>query len=165
MGREIFDLFPQLHKALEMLSDDPDQAINADVIFPKTNDQNEIQTLQANLDNSPTMMISSGICFSFLYTIILQDYFGIRPNAALGYSLGEDSMMFATGIWTQADAMRTSLETSPIFQERVSGKQKAIRDYWGMADDEGGTSIWSNYVLMAPYEKVMEIYNRENTFM
>ncbi len=156
MGKDVFSLFPQLRRAMAMLSDDPDRAINADVILPETKDKKEVQALQAKLDRSPTMMISSGICFSFLYTVILQEYFGIKPDAALGYSLGEDSMMFATGIWTQADAMRTSLETSPIFHERVSGKQKAIREYWGIADDESGESIWANYVLMAPYEKVME---------
>jgi len=156
MGREIFDLFPQLHEAMEILTDDFERAINAEVIFPQGNDEKEIRALQAKLDCSPTMMISSGICFSYLYTVIMQDFFGVMPNAALGYSLGENSMMFATGIWTQADAMRTSLETSPIFHERVSGKQKAIREYWGIADDGSGESIWSNYVLMAPYEKVVE---------
>ena len=156
MGREIFDLFPQLNQAMEILTEDPERAINADVIFPESEDEDLKQALQARLDRSPTLMISSGICFSYLYTVILQDYFCIKPDAALGYSLGENSMMFATGIWTQADAMRTSLETSAIFHERVSGKQKAIREFWGMADDDSEESIWSNYVLMAPYEKVME---------
>lgn len=156
MGNEIFNLFPQLHESMEVLTDDPDRAINADVIFPANKNVEEIQALQTRLDRSPTMMISSGICFSYLYTVILQDIFRVKPGAAFGYSLGENSMMFATGIWTQADAMRTSLETSPIFHERVSGKQKAIREYWGIREEGNGDSIWSNYVLMAPYEKVME---------
>lgn len=156
MGREVFNLFPQLHEAMEILTDDPDRAINADVIFPENKNEMEIQALQTRLDSSPTMMISSGICFSYLYTIILQDIFHVKPGAAFGYSLGENSMMFATGIWTQADAMRTSLETSPIFHERVSGKQAAIREFWGIEEVGNGDSIWSNYVLMAPYEKVME---------
>jgi PfaB family protein len=156
MGREIFNLFPQLNDAMEVLTADPDRAINADVIFPTNKNDMEIQALQSQLDRSPTMMISSGICFSYLYTVILQDIFRVKPGAAFGYSLGENSMMFATGIWTQADAMRTSLETSPIFHERVSGKQKAIREYWGIQEEGNGDSIWSNYVLMAPYEKVME---------
>lgn len=166
MGREIFDLFPQSREAMETLTDDPDRAINADVIFPASQNEMEIQALQARLDRSPTMMISSGICFSYLYTVILQDIFGIKPSAAFGYSLGENSMMFATGIWTQADGMRTSLETSPIFHERVSGKQKAIREYWGIQEDGNGDSIWSNYVLMASPEKVLEaIRPREKVFL
>lgn len=166
MGREIFDLFPQLREALEVLTDDPGRAINADVIFPADKEITEIQALQARLDRSPTMMISSGVCFSYLYTVILQDIFRVKPDAAFGYSLGENSMMFATGIWTQADAMRTSLETSPIFHERVSGKQKAIREYWGILEDGNEDSIWSNYVLMAPYEKVMEaIQPGENVYL
>jgi len=155
MGREIFNLFPQLYGALEFLTDDPGRMMNTDVIFPQSDNPAEIRALQSRLDNSPTMMISSGICFSYLYTAILQDFFGVKPDAAFGYSLGENSMMFATGIWTQADAMRTSLETSPIFHERVSGRQSAIREYWGIPEEGGGESIWSNYVLMAPYEKVL----------
>ena len=156
MGQDIFNLFPGLDQAMELLTDDTKRAINAEIIFPKTDDESEIQALQAKLDRSPTMMISSGICFSYLYTVILEEYFGMRPDAVFGYSLGENSMMFAVGIWSQADAMRTSLETSPIFHERVSGRQTAIREYWGLGAGNEEESIWSNYVLMAPYEKVIE---------
>lgn len=156
MGREIFDLFPQLIEAMLVLTDDPARAINEEVIFPHTEDSNETKALQAVLDQSPTMMISSGICFSYLYTVILKDLLGVSPDAAFGYSLGENSMMFATGIWSQADGMRTSLETSPIFHDRVSGSQNAIREYWGISGNGNGESIWANYVLMAPYEKVKQ---------
>lgn len=156
MGREIFTLFPQLEEAIAALTVDPDRLLNTEIIFPQSDDPAEIAALQAQLDNSPTMMISSGTCFSYLYTVILQDFFGLKPQAAFGYSLGEISMMFAAGIWTQADGMRTSLETSPVFHERVSGRQNAIREYWGIADEGNGEPIWSNYVLMAPYEKVKD---------
>jgi len=156
MGSEIFYLFPQLQEAMQILTDDPGRAINKDVIFPQTNDRAEVEALQAELNRSPTMMISSGICFSYLFTVILRDIFQVSPDASFGYSLGENSMMFATGIWTQADAMRTSLEASPIFHERVSGKQKAIREYWGISSVGDGEFSWTNYVLMAPYGKVKE---------
>lgn len=156
MGNELFTLFPHLREEMQILTDDPGRAINEDVLFPHTEDTGEIAALQAELDNSPTTMISSGICFSYLFTVILRDIFGVNPDATFGYSLGENSMMFATGVWTQADGMRTSLETSPIFHERVSGSQKAIREYWGISNDGDGNSVWANYVLMAPYDKVKD---------
>ena len=121
MGSQLFRLFPQLSESLDVLTDDPEHAMNAEVIFPQTDDPQVIAALQDTLQRQPTLMISSGIFFSYLFTVILQDIFNIQPSAAFGYSLGENSMMFATGIWTQADAMRTSLEASPIFHERVSG--------------------------------------------
>ena len=157
MGSQLFRLFPQLSESLAVLTDDPEHAMNAEVIFPQTDDPQVITALQDKLQHQPTLMISSGIFFSYLFTVILQDIFNIQPSAAFGYSLGENSMMFATGIWTQADAMRTSLEASPIFHERVSGRQNAIREYWGVPDSaayEEGKSIWANYILMAPEEKV-----------
>ncbi len=157
MGRQLFGLFPQLRECLDVLTDDPEHAMNAEVIFPQTDDPQVIAALQEKLLHQPTLMISSGIFFSYLFTIILQDIFNVQPSAAFGYSLGENSMMFATGIWTQADAMRTSLEASPIFHERVSGRQNAIREFWGMPDSAvngDGKSIWANYILMASEEKV-----------
>lgn len=156
MGKELFDLFPQLYNAMQILTDDIEQALNTEIIYPDSRDPTVIDSMQKQLDRSPTTMISTGACFSYLYTCILRDIFDVKPDVTFGYSLGEESMMFATGIWTRVDAMRTSLETSSIFQERVTGKKKAIREYWGYSENEEDDSIWSNYVLMAPYEKVKE---------
>lgn len=169
MGREIFYLFPQLYDALLALTLDPGNTINEKTIFPQSLTSNVREALQNELNNNPTQMISSGICFSYLYTVILRDIFKIKPDAAFGYSLGENSMMYAMGIWTQADAMRTSLETSPIFHTRVSGPQNAIREFWNMTvekDEKVNPSIWANYVLMAPFETVREaIQNEEHVYI
>ncbi len=170
MGRSIFYLFPQLYEGLQIVSEDPGKTINEQVIFPPALTPELKEELQAELNNNPTEMISSGVCFSHLYTVILQDIFKIQPQAVFGYSLGENSMMFATGIWSQADGMRTSLEASPIFHKRVSGLQNAIREYWGMStvedDKSAGQPIWANYVLMAPVEKVREaLKNEEHVYL
>ncbi|MCK4820611.1 hypothetical protein KA005_32905, partial [bacterium] len=157
MGNEIFFLFPQLYDKLQAITTNPATAINESVVFPPTLSPGELEQLQNELNNNPIQMISSGVCFSFLYTVILRDIFGVNPDCAFGYSLGENSMMFGMGIWKQADAMRTSLEVSPIFHSRVSGTQTAIRDYWKISPDNvesNGSSLWANYVLMATPDKV-----------
>jgi PfaB family protein len=164
MGREIFYLFPELHNTLEALTENPGGTINELVIFPLDNSPEKWIRRQEELDSSPTRMISSGICFSYLFSTILRDIFKVQPQAAFGYSLGEISMMFAMGIWSQADAMRTSLEVSPVFQERVSGPQNAIREFWGMPAITGeheSRQIWSNMVLLAPLEKVRDAVESE----
>jgi len=169
MGKEIFYLFPQLHNALLSLTSDPGNIINESSIFPQNLTSDVQEYLQKELNNNPTQMISSGVCFSYLFTVILRDIFKVKPDAAFGYSLGENSMMFAMGIWAQADAMRTSMEASPIFHERVSGPQNAIRDFWNLPKNNEKTdhsSIWANYVLMASYEKVREaIRNEDRVFI
>ncbi len=159
MGKEIFYLFPQLYDALQAISDDPASTINADIIYPPPGTTQTLEQLQQELNDNPTEMISSGVCLSYLFTVILRDIFKIQPAAAFGYSLGENSMMFAMGVWSQASAMRTSLEASPIFHERVSGAQNAIREFWRLPHEDGREktpSLWANYVLMAPVDKVRE---------
>ena len=169
MGREIFYLFPQLHDAMLALTSDSGNVINEKTIFPKEITLSVREYLQNELNKNPTQMISSGVCFSYLFTVILRDIFKVKPDAAFGYSLGENSMMFAMGIWAQADAMRTSMEASPIFHERVSGPQNAIRDFWKLPDNNDKTvnrPIWANYVLMASFEKVQEaIKNEDRVFI
>jgi len=165
MGSEIFYLFPELYGKLQSITEDPATSINDSVVFPADAAPGEIEKRQGQLNNNPIQMITSGISFSFLYTAILQDIFKIDPDAAFGYSLGENSMMFAMGIWKQADAMRTSLEVSPVFHTRVSGPQMAIREFWNMpsADkNHSGPSIWANYVLMASPEKVNNAIKNED---
>lgn len=165
MGREIFYLFPQLHEALLEVSEDPGKTINESVIFPPVLTPALKEQLQNELNGNPTEMISSGVCFSHLFTVILRDIFKVEPHCAFGYSLGENSMMFGLGIWSQADGMRTSLEAAPIFHQRVSGTQNAIREFWGIpsveAVDQDSQPIWVNYVLMAPYEKVKAVLQNE----
>jgi PfaB family protein len=165
MGNEVFYLFPQLHDAYLDLTADPGTAINEDTIFPEDLSSNIRDVLQDSLNKNPTQMISSGISFSFLFTVILRDILKVKPDSAIGYSLGENSMMFSMGIWSQADAMRTSLETSPIFHDRVSGPQNAIREFWNMPKLDGQTKgeppVWANYVLMSPVEKVRAALQHE----
>ena len=165
MGSEIFYLFPDLYEKLQAFTADPATSINESVIYPVKTSSDEVGRLQDHLNSNPIKMITSGVCFSFLFTTILRDIFEVRSDSAFGYSLGEDSMMFAMGVWKQADAMRTSLEVSPIFHSKVSGSQEAIRQFWKMPPEENkknGASIWANYVLMASPEKVKSAISDED---
>ncbi|MCD6356906.1 MAG: hypothetical protein J7L66_06420 [Anaerolineaceae bacterium] len=165
MGREVFYLFPQLYEKLQAIAFNPADVINESVIFPPALSTDELTQLQGELNRHPIQMISSGVCFSFLYAVILRDFLKVRPDSAFGYSLGENSMMFAMGIWKQADAMRTSLEVSPIFHSRVSGPQNAVREYWKMPAVAAGQHvppIWANYVLMASPDKVKNAIKAED---
>ena len=160
MGSELFYLFPELYDSLLSITENPSRTINANVIFPKDISPENTTLLQNKLFENPIQMISSGVCFSYLYTKILRDCFGVEPSSAFGYSLGENSMMFAMGIWSQADAMRTSLEVSPIFHSRVSGKQLAISEYWNTSSqitEDDNSSLWANHVVMAPKEVVEQL--------
>ncbi len=62
--------------------------------------------------------------------------FGVKPDAVLGYSLGESSALFATRTWTERDAMHARLESSPLFRAELAGACDAARRAWGLRPDQ-----------------------------
>ena len=61
---------------------------------------------------------------------------GVRPDAAVGYSLGESAALFALGAWTDRDAMARRLEASLLFRSDLAGACDAARKAWGLAEGE-----------------------------
>ena len=109
-------------------------------------------------------MMTSGMAFSVVYTCILQRVFKVQAASALGYSLGEMSMLFATGVWSEGDKASMALAASPLFADRLAGPMNAVREAWGMQPLQAGRSqdLWANYVLMAAPDRVMEALNGES---
>ncbi|MDG3006242.1 beta-ketoacyl synthase N-terminal-like domain-containing protein [Paludisphaera mucosa] len=61
---------------------------------------------------------------------------GVRPVAAVGYSLGESAALVSLGAWDDRDAMVRRLMDSPLFATELAGPCLAARRVWGLADDE-----------------------------
>ena len=84
------------------------------------------------------------VALSILYTIVARDAFGLRPSLALGYSIGELSMMFALGAWNDVDGYLAGLAESKLFSHRLAGHMDVATQRWqelGLADDEAGPWI------------------------
>jgi PfaB family protein len=99
-----------------------------------------------------------------MYTSVLRNVFEIHPTSAFGYSLGETSMMFASGVWTDADSSRKALTESPLFHTRLTGPQNAVREFWNLptrSDKEPHEEIWKNYLLMTGPGNVVEALQDE----
>jgi 3-hydroxymyristoyl/3-hydroxydecanoyl-(acyl carrier protein) dehydratase len=62
--------------------------------------------------------------------------FGVRPDAVIGYSLGESAALFATRTWSERDAMHDRLEASPLFRNELAGPCDAARRAWKLGPDE-----------------------------
>jgi acyl transferase domain-containing protein len=101
-------------------------------------------------------MLQSGMVYSTLITNILRQQFKLRPDAALGYSLGETTMMYALGLWSVRDNNSAKLAASPLFRERLSGPKTAVREFWGVPAPQPGEKdrLWAIFVLKAPAEDV-----------
>ena len=162
-GRDLFTLFPQYYERLASLVVDVGAAIQDKRLYPRSLQalsKNELDEIEGRLNTDPIAMLTSGMCMAILFTLILNETFKIRNQAAFGYSLGENSMMFAAGVMTHGWEGKKRLEESPLFKTRLAGYQNAVREYWGMAPLESGkveADFWANYVLMADPERVKEL--------
>ena len=62
--------------------------------------------------------------------------FGVKPQAVLGYSLGEAAGLFALRAWRDREAMLHRLMGSTLFTRDLVGAGDSLRQLWGMVDDE-----------------------------
>ncbi|MBW1704958.1 MAG: acyltransferase domain-containing protein, partial [Deltaproteobacteria bacterium] len=62
--------------------------------------------------------------------------FGVRPDAAIGYSLGESAALFSLGFWTDRDAMLVRMNSSKLFTDDLAGPCNAARKAWNLSDNE-----------------------------
>jgi acyl transferase domain-containing protein/3-hydroxymyristoyl/3-hydroxydecanoyl-(acyl carrier protein) dehydratase len=73
---------------------------------------------------------------------------GVRPDATLGYSLGEAASLFAARAWTQRDEMLRRMERSTLFTDDLAGRCEAARRAWGLPD--GADVDWRLGVVARP---------------
>ena len=76
---------------------------------------------------------------------------GLQPEAAIGYSSGESSSLFAFGVWRDMDAMRAEIEASGLFDRELGGTFEAIARVWGEPE---GRVDWQMWTVIAPTDEV-----------
>ncbi len=103
------------------------------------------------LSSDTRRTIMSQVSYGSLVTEILQDA-GIRPDAAIGYSLGETTSLIALGVWPDRDAMADRLTKSPLFATELAGKCSAASRHWKLSKSE--SVAWSVFALNQPSDRV-----------
>jgi PfaB family protein len=159
VGKDLFRLFPWLHQRSLARTLDVGNVLRERELYPRSlaaPSKEEQAAQEARLLNSPVAMLTSGSSLAILFAYILKEGFNIQPAAAFGYSLGENSMLFASQVWQEGDAAAAALQASPLFHNRLAGPQNAIRAAWGLpqVDSTSETTLWSNYLVMAPVDTV-----------
>lgn len=88
----------------------------------------------------------AGVGSSYLLTQLLVKNFGITPNFALGYSMGEASMWASLGVWKDPHALIEKTKTDPLFTRAISGKLTAVRKVWQL-DESDADILWNSFVV------------------
>ncbi len=134
MGRDLLQHFPSLHERLGTLVSDLGRAVSEHKLYPRSceapSEGDLIQHIR-ELTLDPPALIESGTIFAVAHTVIMRDLFGIQPEMALGYSLGETSMLWASGVWVDGDASSAALRSSPLFKTRICGPKAAVKEFSG----------------------------------
>lgn len=169
MGRDLFRLFPELYEIADRVTDDLGGVLRERQIFPRSLaalDKQALAEREAALLADAIAMLSSGTTLSILTTRLAVDLLGIPAAAAFGYSLGENSMLFSTGVWAQGDDAAERLSQSNMFRERLAGSQQAIREYWQAGSAEEPGALWSNYLLMVdPAKARAEVAKHQRVYL
>ncbi|MGB1251559.1 MAG: PfaB family protein [Candidatus Promineifilaceae bacterium] len=152
LGKDLFYLFPQLHASLTDLVGNSAELLAASQLYPRTQKR---QSKRDKADATNALMkdsiavLQASATYSTLATMVMRDAFSLQPDIALGYSLGEMTMMYATGVWAVTDNASEKLKQSPLFENRLSGEQNAVREFWGLgaAQPNDDTPIWAIALL------------------
>ncbi len=162
LGKDLFQLFPKIYPEFTSLSQNIGEVFRERALYPRritAPNQKELEELEAGLSRDPIAMLTSGSSLAVAYTAVLRKVFGVHPQAAFGYSLGETSMLFSMRVWVDGDEGSSGLMNSPVFKSRLSGRQDTIREAWGV-DSQAGLAadepLWTNLLIMAPPEVVRE---------
>ncbi|HYW19233.1 MAG TPA: PfaB family protein [Nodularia sp. (in: cyanobacteria)] len=167
IGRTVFRLFPKVFEDLKS-NNLYNRAADVEKLvyprsFPKLSTR-QLETLEKELLDDSLGMFESEIAFARYMTAIFRDDFQIKPKCVFGYSLGETSMMVAQGVWSDFEGGSNTLNSSPLFGDKLSGAKNAVRQYWGLTNSTElqDDNFWATYVLMATPSQVEECLKNES---
>jgi PfaB family protein len=165
IARNLFRLFPKIWDSPVIQSVYSRVASIEKLLYPRSLSaltKRQLEDLEKQLIDNPLSMLESEVGFAGLMSAVLRDYFALQPDCCFGYSVGETSMAIAQGIWTGFNQTSSGLNSSELFTTRLSGDKNAVREYWGLTDEEVKGEFWRNYLLMADVSQVKKQLKNES---
>ncbi|MEH2278275.1 MAG: PfaB family protein [Nostoc sp.] len=166
IGQNLFRLFPKVYDDT-IFNSLANRAVEIHQrLYPRSLHKfstRQLETLEKEFLDDSLAMFETEIAYSRLITTIIRDDFKVKPQCVFGYSLGETSMMSAQGVWSNFSGGSNTLNSSPLFGDRLSGPKNAVREYWGLKDvPDSQNNFWVTYVLMTTPSQVRECLKHEN---
>ncbi|WP_054031407.1 beta-ketoacyl synthase N-terminal-like domain-containing protein [Desulfatitalea tepidiphila] len=101
--------------------------------------------------SDPLHMIFGQVIFGVQMARLLKKFLP-RPEAAIGYSLGESAALFGLGAWPDHGQMLERLAASDLFKTELSGPCRALQQAWGLTGDQ--PVDWRVAVVNRPVDQV-----------
>lgn len=165
IARNLFRLFPKIWDSPIIQSVYTRVASIEKFLYPRSLNaltKRQLENLEQQLIDNPLSMLESEVGIAGLMSTILRDYFKLQPDCCFGYSVGETTMAIAQGIWSDFSSLSSGLNDSELFTSRLCGAKNAVREYWGLTEEETKGDFWRNYVLMAEVSQVKETIKKES---
>ncbi|WP_020468630.1 type I polyketide synthase [Zavarzinella formosa] len=143
MGRELGVLFPAVLQNQQDRHELLRSQYHADLVWG-------VDSLEGL---SPRDLIFAQVSLGTLVSDVLRA-FGLRPNAAIGYSLGESASMYGTGAWQTRDEMFRRMQHSTLFTTDLAGPCDSARQQWGFSANE--KVDWAIRVVALPADTVRQ---------
>lgn len=149
MGRDLAMRFPGVLRRLDGENEQLASQMVPDAFWSE-------QSLK-EINDDHHAMIYGQVALGTMITDVVQQS-GLRPNAVIGYSLGESAGLFSTRAWRDRDEMYRRMKTGTLFTTDLAGPCKAARQVWGIPDSE--PINWKLGVVTCSSEKVSELLSR-----
>ncbi|GAA2509204.1 beta-ketoacyl synthase N-terminal-like domain-containing protein [Streptomyces longisporus] len=165
LGRSLFRAFPGLLPRFETQAELPAEMLRSAALYPRALGplgRRELMGREAELIEDIPLMLAVGTSYALLSTDLVREVLGVPVHGAFGYSLGESSMLFATGGWIKEARATTKIDASPLFVDRLRGPKKTVRALWGLGDEVPDQQVWATHVLLAPTDAVRAAVQRHD---
>lgn len=155
MGRELAVLHPEAVDRLDGESDHLRSYMAAQWTVPYRQDWPEDWSQQSARDIASDLhrSIFGQVMFGLLASDIVQGY-GLKPEAAIGYSLGESAALMSLRAWPGREEIYDRMQASDLFRQQLGGPCLAARRFWKVP--EGQSFEWRVAVLTRPAAEVRE---------
>lgn len=159
LGADLCRCFPGVIRLAEDSGDRTARLIRADWLYPRHSSADDDPAASLELLNDPAAVAELCAGYATAQTRVLREVLGVPVDGALGYSLGEISMVCALG---DRAPFGTSVRdaASDLFTHWLGGRKEAVRELWDIPPDVPDRAVWSTRMLFADAAAVRERVDR-----
>jgi len=167
LGRDLFQMFPGVYDHFSRMTLDVGSFVKERELYPRISHElsrDELKLHDQNLRQNIMDISQCGMSFSVIYTMIMAGIFNVFPEFALGYSMGEASMMASLMVWKNPEELSERLKKNNAFSKALANELTAVRKAWNLSCDDKkttGDKIWESFTLLEDRKKVEEIVHKE----